>query len=85
MLAAHLVAAAVMAWWLTRGERAAWSLIGRVLRSMRTHLVARPPLAPATLSIAGVVSIAGPTRWSTPLVGRAPPIAQSAFLIALTV
>jgi hypothetical protein len=85
MLAAHLVAAAVMAWWLTKGERFAWSLISRVVRAIRTLVVTRPLLASVGLRVAAAAPTAGPTRWSTPLVGRAPPNVSSAFLTALTV
>ena len=35
MLAAHLLAAAAMAWWLRRGERAAWRRVLRVVDSWR--------------------------------------------------
>ncbi|MBN9619274.1 MAG: hypothetical protein J0H43_06025, partial [Actinobacteria bacterium] len=39
MLAAHLVAASVMAWWLRRGERAAGAMSREVVRAVRARVV----------------------------------------------
>jgi len=37
MLAAHLAAATVMAWWLRRGERRAWQLVRRAAQAVGTR------------------------------------------------
>lgn len=42
MLLAHLAAAAVMAWWLRRGERAAWRTLQRVGQALARHVRAWP-------------------------------------------
>jgi hypothetical protein len=64
MALAHVVAAVVSAWWLRRGERAAWALARRiaaaVVRPARTLRQALLPLRSA------------PRRWAVPARSAAP-------------
>ncbi len=60
MLAAHLLAAGVMAWWLRRGERAAWAAGRRIARAIVTRTFVLPT-RPALVDGVGVV------RFSTRL------------------
>lgn len=71
MLAAHLVAAAVMAWWLRRGERAAWRAVQRVVSRLVAVFEVVTPVAPPAV----LVGVWAPVRrlWGTGLAGRAPP------------
>lgn len=46
MLAMHLLAAAVMAWWLRCGERAAWDAGRRIVRTMAARIWHYLPAAP---------------------------------------
>jgi hypothetical protein len=48
MLAAHLAAAALLAWWLRRGERAAWGAARRLARAVTARFALRPRLAAAS-------------------------------------
>lgn len=47
MLAAHLLAAGVLAWWLRRGERAAWATLRRIVTRLGRVLALVTPAAPA--------------------------------------
>ena len=74
MLCAHLVAAAVMAWWLRRGERAAWSGLQRAITvltasSSRTLPAWTTPSVPAAVD----VWVAVQQVWGSGLAGRGPP------------
>lgn len=74
MLCAHLVAAAVMAWWLRRGERAAWSGLQRAITvltasSSRTLPAWTTPSVPAAVD----VWVALQQVWGSGLAGRGPP------------
>ncbi len=73
MIAAHLLAATVVAWWLRRGERALWTAACRVVRTLLGGLrSAGAPLC-AMLVAQGRSDAAVPqvhvTRWGS----RAPP------------
>lgn len=75
MLAAHLVAALATAWWLRRGERTAWSLIGHVVATI-VQVLAPPPPCPTTARPATApIWIAGPRIWASAVAGRGPPSA----------
>lgn len=74
MLCAHLAAAAAMAWWLRRGERAAWSVLQRVVTvltaSTRRAIPAwTTPPVPAAVDVWVVVQ----RVWGSGLAGRGPP------------
>ena len=74
MLSAHLVAAAAMAWWLRRGERAAWTVIHRVITTLTTTRV--PQLTPnAPIRLQAVIDVWLPTQqvWGSGRAGRGPP------------
>jgi hypothetical protein len=77
MLAAHLAAAAVMAWWLRRGERAVWGAARRIVVAI-TGLVRglpgapRPPWVRLRTAHTYLVRI---SQWSLPLSRRGPPAA----------
>lgn len=74
MLGAHLVAATAMAWWLRRGERAAWTALRRVITTLRSFAVAVTVVSPPVR-----VPVDGrswrPTQrvWGAGLAGRGPP------------
>ena len=82
MTLAHTVAALVAAWWLRRGERAAWSLARRVAavadRPLRLLIAllavepATPPLRTAVFTAAAAVTPAGRVLRHQ-LVRRGPP------------
>lgn len=59
MLAAHLAAAAIMAWWLRRGERAVWAASRRVVQAVLSRLVSWPQFVPVA-----------PPQYSRPIHGR---------------
>jgi len=68
MVAAHAVAALVLAWWLRRGEAAAWRATTRTIRLALAD--PRPPLippagevCPATLLPRPVPALPGPVRY----------------------
>jgi hypothetical protein len=76
MLSAHLVAAAAMAWWLRRGERAAWTVIDRVITTLTTARV--PQLAPNTpprLQVVAELWLPTQQVWGSGRAGRGPPTA----------
>lgn len=72
MMAAHLGAALVVAWWLRIGERRAWSAVCRLVRACALRH-SFPSPASATLVIAGRCLVLTPRRWSGVLSGRGPP------------
>lgn len=83
MLTAHLLAAAAMAWWLRRGERAAWSVVERVV----TTLISRPVAVlvagrPERLRTVDDMWLPTQRVWGSGLAGRGPPGADR--LAALT-
>jgi hypothetical protein len=85
MTLAHVVAAAVSAWWLRRGERAVWRLARRiaaaVVRPARA-LLAAPPPACATPSFRGVPGVAAaphPTFLRHAVTRRGPPASPAAL------
>ena len=71
MLGLHLGAALVMAWWLRRGERAAWAVAQRIVAAGRPVATVIPSCA--TSRAAGVVWV--PRHWTfgAGLAGRGPP------------
>jgi hypothetical protein len=77
MLAAHLAAAAVMAWWLRRGERAAWAAAARVATRIASLFGPAPSLLIRTRYItfsSGTTDIC-PNRlwWASASSERGPP------------
>jgi hypothetical protein len=86
MTLAHTVAAIVAAWWLRRGERAAWSLARRVAwaaeRPIRLLLAAEPaeapPLFPVFPAAAAVPAVGRILRHQ--VVRRGPPLGSRAPL-----
>lgn len=75
MLAAHVAAAAVVAWWLRRGERAAWEAARRIMCRLQPAMpVAVRPAAPAAWAARWTVV---PARWGGRLPGRGPPALRS--------
>jgi hypothetical protein len=77
MLSAHLVAAAVMAWWLRRGERAAWSVIDRVITTLATARVRQPaPSTPTRLQVVAELWLPTQQVWGSGRAGRGPPTAR---------
>ena len=87
MLAAHLVAALGMAWWLRRGERAAWSAIRQVARRVTALL----PNRPAPVLLVALAYVARPRdaagRAARALLFsyvqgmRAPPVSRSPLIL----
>ena len=84
MLATHLVAGVAMAWWLRRGERAAWAGARRIVRAVLTGVRSVHPLVPpvATLRAAGTAWTPRRWTWRTGLAGRGPPGALVTVLTA---
>ena len=75
MLAMHVGAALVMAWWLRRGERAAWSAAGRVVAvivAAARWSAARVPASRAPRPVGGAWT-PRPWAWGSGLAGRGPP------------
>ncbi|WP_375498384.1 hypothetical protein [uncultured Jatrophihabitans sp.] len=83
MLAAHLLAATVMAWWLARGERAVWRCARRVVQTIQAVAEGFP--TPAATTVRGVAVSVVPslrTRWRMLCApGRAPPAPRSFSLL----
>ena len=75
MLAVHLGAALVMAWWLRRGERAVWSAVGRVVRDVAAASRARCCLVSSRPAGRVTAVVWAPRRWmrGTGVVARGPP------------
>lgn len=75
MLAAHLAAALLMAWWLRRGERAAWQLARRVLGVLllpcHRHVLCVP--RPAGLRPVGGAWVPSRRIWMSAIASRGPP------------
>jgi hypothetical protein len=67
MTLAHVASALVSAWWLRRGERAAWSLAGRIAA------LAAFPLT-RILALFGGVRINGPVRVRPYVLAAPPPV-----------
>lgn len=72
MITAHVVAAAAMAWWLRRGERAAWRVVQRVVSHLLGCVVAPTWVASVQRAMADVWAPV-PRVWGTGLAGRGPP------------
>ncbi|MEO9137580.1 MAG: hypothetical protein ABI345_00785, partial [Jatrophihabitans sp.] len=73
MMAAHLGAALVVAWWLRVGERRAWSVVRRLVRACTLRYSFPVPHAAALVVVAGRLVLT-PRRWSGVLSGRGPPV-----------
>ncbi|MFI0482776.1 hypothetical protein [Actinomadura sp. 9N215] len=82
MTLAHTVAALIAAWWLRRGERAAWSLARRIagaadrpirllLALLAVEPAAAPPRTPAAPATAAVMAVGRTLRHQ--VVRRGPP------------
>ncbi|TDD30407.1 hypothetical protein E1287_29240 [Actinomadura sp. KC06] len=89
MTLAHTVAALIAAWWLRRGERAAWSLARRVagaadrpirllLALLAAEPAAAPPRIPAVPATAAVTAVGRTLRHQ--VVRRGPPPRSRALL-----
>jgi hypothetical protein len=82
MLAAHLAAAAVMAWWLRCGEKHAWQAIRRAAATVGSQIVAlvAPPLQPdvmrsSTMPVEDASRRRRPEcRWTHDIQRRGPPV-----------
>lgn len=73
MLAAHLSAAVATAWWLRRGERAAWSLTLSIVASALPTLIVLVPTVERVCSITGRIWSPARHSWAAALSGRGPP------------
>ena len=75
MLAMHVGAALVMAWWLRRGERSAWAAARRVVAVIIASVQRSLPLSPANRAPRPIGDVWTPRPWSwgTGLAGRGPP------------
>ncbi len=75
MLIAHLAAAGLMAWWLRRGERAAWAVIERAVRGV-TFVVLAVVTPTTSLALRATADMWRPTQqvWGSGRAGRGPPI-----------
>jgi hypothetical protein len=74
MISAHLLAALVMAWWLRRGERAAWAALERAVAALRWPSVAGlAPAGPASLQVFAGLWLPMQQVWGSGLAGRGPP------------
>jgi len=74
MLAAHLVAALVMAWWLRRGERAAWQIARRVIGDLlpaHRHVLCLP--GRESLRQLGRGWVPSQPIWASAVTSRGPP------------
>lgn len=76
MLGAHLVAAAVLAWWLRRGERALWAAARRVVVTVTALVHGTPviPVGPRVRIPTQASRVARANRWLLPLSRRGPPL-----------
>ncbi|MBW8483048.1 hypothetical protein [Actinomadura parmotrematis] len=82
MTLAHVAAAAVSAWWLRRGERAAWSLARRIAaRPLRLLVAAEPPAPPARTPVVPGADVPRPVRRALRhlVVRRGPPAPSRAL------
>lgn len=82
MLTAHLLAAVVMAWWLRRGERAAWAAACRVVRVVLRRAPALPPLRRSAVGAPTRARVLVSSRLATALGSRAPPSRSAVFVTA---
>lgn len=84
MLALHLGAALVMAWWLRRGERAVWTVARRVVVSVVATVRPVPPTSVPAPSAGAAGLVWTPRRWTfgAGLAGRGPPVACVRVLTA---
>jgi hypothetical protein len=84
MLGAHLLAAAALAWWLRRGERAAWAVAARIVATIRRAAScwqAPAQLTTVALRAARPISFSS-QAWREQLPSRGPPRPRQ-FILAL--
>lgn len=62
MTLAHVVAAALSAWWLRRGERAVWSLARRLSFRPALLLLVEPPVLPPRAPVAPAADVPPPVE-----------------------
>ncbi|MGK5552986.1 MFS transporter [Actinomadura kijaniata] len=81
MTFAHVVAAALAAWWLRRGERALWSLARRLTFRPAPPLVVEPPAPPARIPVVPVADVPVPVARALrhQVVRRGPPLRSRAL------
>jgi hypothetical protein len=73
MLLAHLLAASVMAWWLRRGERAAWATLNRAVAAVIEPLSSRLVVIGDLVTPHSRPWAARSRIWASDLTGRGPP------------